>query len=156
MKKLSKRERLFCSSFINNGNIAQAERAAGMKRGGDELITRDYIQEELARLSSVQEKSLKLLARSGLKRLAMGSIADAISLINMEKPPTKAKLRNMDLFMVSEIKRTDKGGIEIKFFDRFKALDKLSESVDSVETVSPFYDALIQGAQSLGRDNNGN
>jgi hypothetical protein len=62
----------------------------------------------------------------------------------------------MDLFMVSEIKRNDKGGIEIKFFDRFKALDKLSESCETAENTTPFYDALVMGAKSLGSESNGN
>ncbi len=156
MKKLTKKEREFCKGFLESGSIAEAERYAGMSKGGESLITQDYIVEEIERLSALQDKSLQHLAKAGLKKLAMGSIADAISLINMEKPPSNARLKKMDLFMISEIKRNDKGTIEIKFFDRFKALDKLSESCESVENTSPFYDALIMGAKSLGGDSNGN
>lgn len=156
MKKLTKKEREFCKGFLDSGSITEAEKYAGMSKGGDVLITRDYIVEEIERLSALQDKSLQHLAKAGLKKLAMGSIADAISLINMEKAPSNARLKKMDLFMISEIKRNDKGTIEIKFFDRFKALDKLSESCETVENSTPFYDALIMGAKSLRGDNNGN
>lgn len=156
MKKLTKKERAFCRGFLDSGSIAEAEKYAGMSKGGDELISRDDILEEIERLSLLQDKSLQHLAKAGLKRLAMGSIADAISLINMDKSPDSEKLKEMDLFMVSEIKRNDKGGIEIKFFDRFKALDKLSESCETAENTTPFYDALVMGAKSLGSESNGN
>jgi hypothetical protein len=155
VKKLTKKERAFCRGFLDSGSIAEAEKYAGMSKGGDELISRDDILEEIERLSLLQDKSLQHLAKAGLKRLAMGSIADAISLINMDKSPDSEKLKEMDLFMVSEIKRNDKGGIEIKFFDRFKALDKLSESCETAENNTPFYDALIMGAKSLGSESNG-
>jgi hypothetical protein len=49
----------------------------------------------------------KHTARSGLERLAFGNAGDAL-----------------DLFCVSELKSTEKG-IEIKFFDRLKALEAL-------------------------------
>jgi hypothetical protein len=156
VKKLTKKERAFCRGFLDSGSIAEAEKYAGMSKGGDELISRDDILEEIERLSLLQDKSLQHLAKAGLKRLAMGSIADAISLINMDKSPDSEKLKEMDLFMVSEIKRNDKGGIEIKFFDRFKALDKLSESCETAENTTPFYDALVMGAKSLGSESNGN
>lgn len=156
MKKLTKRERAFCRGFLERGSVAEAERYAGITKGGEALIAREDIAQEIERLSALEDKSLRHLAKAGLKRLATGSIADAISLINMDKAPTAAKLRRMDLFMISEIKRNDKGGIEIKFFDRFKALDKLSESCEGVESSAPFYDALMMGAQSLSGGKDGN
>lgn len=60
----------------------------------------------------------------------------------------------MDLFNISEIKRPKGGGLEIKFFDRLKPLEKLQEiSTDSSQTALPFYEALNNGAKALnGRD----
>ena len=52
----------------------------------------------------------------------MGNIA--ISLLFMENPSVD-KLKTMDLFSVAEIKRPKDGAMEIKFFDRLKALEKL-------------------------------
>ena len=155
MKKLTKKEKAFCRGFLERGSIAEAESFAGMSKGGSELICRDDILEEIERLSQLQNKSLKQLARSGLKRLAMGNIADAVSLISMKDYDSET-LKNMDLFMVSEIKRSEKGQIEIKFFDRFKALEKLNDDCESLENNTPFYDALMMGAETLNSDANGN
>ncbi len=155
MKKLTKKEKAFCRGFLERGSIAEAESFAGMSKGGSELICRDDILEEIERLSQLQNKSLKQLARSGLKRLAMGNIADAVSLISMKDYDSET-LKNMDLFMVSEIKRSEKGQIEIKFFDRFKALEKLNDDCESPENTTPFYDALMMGAETLNSDANGN
>ena len=155
MKKLTKKEKAFCRGFLERGSIAEAESFAGMSKGGSELICRDDILEEIERLSQLQNKSLKQLARSGLKRLAMGNIADAVSLISMKDYDSET-LKNMDLFMVSEIKRSEKGQIEIKFFDRFKALEKLNDDCENLENTTPFYDALMMGAETLNSDANGN
>ena len=155
MKKLTKKEKAFCRGFLERGSIAEAESFAGMSKGGSELICRDDILEEIERLSQLQNKSLKQLARSGLKRLAMGNIAGAVSLISMKDYDSET-LKNMDLFMVSEIKRSEKGQIEIKFFDRFKALEKLNDGCESLENTTPFYDALMIGAETLNSDANGN
>ncbi|MGN1131201.1 MAG: terminase small subunit [Ruminococcus sp.] len=154
MKKLTKKEKAFCRGFLEKGSIAEAESYAGISKGGSELICRDDILEEIERLSQLQNKSLKQRARSGLMRLAMGNIADAVSLISM-KDYDSEKLKNMDLFMVSEIKRSEKGQIEIKFFDRFKALEKLSDDCETSENSTSFYDALMIGAKTLERETNG-
>ena len=59
-------------------------------------------------------------------------------------------LPQLDLFNVSEIKRVKGGGMEIKFFDRIKALEKLS-ALDSEQTAEPlnFYRALEESAKSV-------
>ena len=56
----------------------------------------------------------------------------------------------MDLFNVSEIKRLKDGAVEIKFFDRIRALEKI-QSMDFVSTEQSisFYSAI----QKYGWDN---
>lgn len=152
MKKLNKKEKAFCKSYLDTGSIFEAERLSGVK-DGSKIICKDTVVEEIERLSKLQTKSLNQLAKSGLKKLAMGGISDAVSLIYMDKPD-KEVLKNMDLFMISEIRRNKDNCMEIKFFDRFKALDKLIENCDTEENSVPFYDALIKGAMSLERNNN--
>lgn len=59
----------------------------------------------------------------------------------------------MDLFNISEIKRVKGGGMEIKFFDRIKALEKLENSdVNGFNDAVPFYQALEQGVKALDND----
>lgn len=84
----------------------------------------------------------------GLRRLAFGEITDAVSLLYESEENIIAKLPSLDLFNVSEIKRPKGGGMEIKFFDRLKAIDKLRELAveqDSKEKTS-FFDALEKSA----------
>ena len=150
MSKLTKKERAFCMSYLETGSVADAERYSGV-RNGSKLLCREDICAEIKRLSDIQRKNLSALANAGLKRLAMGSIADAVSLIYMENPNVE-ELRNMDLFMISEIRRKD-NSTEIKFFDRFKALGKLSEAENEGAVSIPFYDALEAGAAKLDKLN---
>ncbi len=57
----------------------------------------------------------------------------------------------MDLFPIAEIKRPRAGGIEMKFFDRLKALEKLTQMEEQTaqDGALPFYEALEKSAQVL-------
>ena len=117
---------------------------------GEELICRPEISAELERLSRQREKSLANMAAAGYQRLAFGSICDAISLL-YKSDPSKEDLEGMDLFLVSEIKRPKDGSMEIKFFDRIRALEHLEQSNTDGEagSASPFYNALEQSARAI-------
>lgn len=154
MKKLNKKEKAFCKCFIDTGSIAEAEKFANVKDGSKLLGDSDIVQ-EIERLSKLQCQGMNVLARAGLKRLALGGISDAVSLIYMDKPD-RERLRDMDLFMISEIRRQKDGHMEIKFFDRFKALDKLIQNSETADTSVPFYDALMMGAKSVEGVSNDN
>lgn len=147
LQNISKKKKKFCKSFLDTGSIYQAEVLSGVK-DGEKLICDSEIIEEIERLSKLQYQSLNILAKAGLKRLAMGSISDAVSLIYMDKPD-REKLRDMDLFMISEIRRQKDGNMEIKFFDRFKALDKLIQNTETNDNSVPFYDALMMSAKTV-------
>ena len=64
-------------------------------------------------------------ALRGLLKIAFGSCGDAVRLAFLEEPPSDAELGRMDLFCVSEIKRSKSGGCEVKMYDRMKALEFL-------------------------------
>ena len=116
--------------FLGSGNSELAAEKAGYtgdcEQKGEELICRPEISAELERLSRLREKSLANMAAAGYQRLAFGSICDAISLL-YKSDPSKEDLEGMDLFLVSEIKRPKDGSMEIKFFDRLKALEKIEQ-----------------------------
>lgn len=63
--------------------------------------------------------------------------------------PSREQLEHMDLFLVSEIKRPKDGSMEIKFFDRLKALEKLTDDSEKEDRATPFYDAIAKGAEAL-------
>lgn len=86
----------------------------------------------------------------GFRRLAFGDIQDAVKLLFETEENILSSLPSLDLFNISEIKRQKGGGMEIKFFDRIKALEKLREitGADERQTALSFYDAL---EKSVGR-----
>ena len=87
-------------------------------------------------------------AKEGFRRLAFGSVKDAVRLLFCDEV-TPQKLRYMDLFSVSEIKRSKDGGIDIKFFDRMEALCRLSELESAENGAEGFMKALENGAAAL-------
>lgn len=84
----------------------------------------------------------------GLRRLAFGEITDAVSLLFEREEEIIEKLPKLNLFNVSEIKRVKGGGMEIKFFDRLKALEKLGQDITVHDNTSAasFYAALEKSA----------
>ena len=71
---------------------------------------------------SSKENDMKEEIYQGYQQLAFGSIADAIKLLFMEEPAPRA-LGKMNFINVAEIRRMKEGAMEIKFFDRLKALE---------------------------------
>ena len=67
---------------------------------------------------------------------------------------TEEKIEKLDLFYVSEIKKQKGGGLEIKFFDRLKALDKLSalSEKESEENGNSLYYAIEKSALALSEE----
>lgn len=96
-----------------------------------------------------KKKSIREEYTDGLRRLAFGEIKDAVKLLYAEDEEILTELPRLDLFNISEIKRPRGGGMEIKFFDRLKALEKLGE-LDSKESkgVPAFFSALEEGAKN--------
>ena len=77
----------------------------------------------------------------GYSKIAFGSIRDPIKLLFCEELNPRA-LSRMDLFAISEIKRPKGGGIEIKFFDRIKALQCMENFAMENRAEGGFYEAL--------------
>ena len=99
-----------------------------------------------------KKKSIKEEVCESLKRLAFGDITDAVTLLFADDDISNEKIKSLDLFCISEIKKARAGAMEIKFFDRQKALEKLFElsSKESNETMS-FYAALEESAKSANK-----
>ncbi|MDE5768605.1 MAG: terminase small subunit [Oscillospiraceae bacterium] len=88
-----------------------------------------------------KKKSDKDLVIDGLKKLASGKINDAVSLVFAEDIPPPEQLARLQLFNISSVKRVKGGGVEVQFFDRQKALEKLYEYALQDENLS---DNLLQ------------
>lgn len=99
------------------------------------------------RKTARRKKTLPEQIEQGLLDIALGSVSDAISLLFMTEEEIIERLPKLKLINVSEIKRPKGGGMEIKFFDRIKALERLGtdKNSDSDSSLS-FYEALEKSA----------
>lgn len=89
---------------------------------------------------------------SGYERLAFGCSADAIGIL-FEKDVTREMLQEMDLFNVSEFKKAANGAVEVRFFDRQKALDRLWEcAAEKNEDAAGLYEAISRASRGLEDD----
>lgn len=70
-------------------------------------------------------QALQQAIQDGLARLAFGPVNDAVKLLFMEDANPQA-LRGLNLYNVSEIRRS-KNGVEICFFDRIAAMERLQQ-----------------------------
>lgn len=101
------------------------------------------------------EQSLKQRIRSGrllrqdvtrrLAELAFGKANDCVRLALEDDP----ELGRLDLSLLSEVKRNDKGTVEIKLIDRLRALEQLAQVAgDDGEDLERFLQALQGGGEN--------
>ena len=149
--KLTKKELDFCRWYARLQNPKEAAIKSGYmvlpEYRGISLLSKKHIKNKIKELEKENTTDINLVS-AGLSRLAFGSISDAVKLIlsaTSDNPPPPDTL---DLFNVSEIKFTSGKGMEIKFFDRLKALEQLSKLSESALNSSAlsFYEALERSA----------
>ena len=80
----------------------------------------------------MKEKSLKKRIKEGqiqrddvvrrLAELAFGRANDCIKLVMSNDPP----MDKLDLSLLSEVKRSEKGAVEVRLIDRLRALEQLA------------------------------
>ena len=155
-KRLTKKEQLFCHNFALCSNLREAAAKSGYaspERAGMKLMARKEIRDEIDKLRNRKTGQEEVIC--GLKRLAFGSVADCLKLILADGDQT-FDTENMDFFNIAEIKKPKGGGIEIKFFDRLKALEKLAVlcEKDDEDSSMPFYEAIRKSAKALEGKNN--
>ena len=75
-----------------------------------------------------------------LAELAFGSANDGVRLALEDDPA----LQKLDLSLLSEVTRNDKGTVEIKLIDRLKALEQLAEATgDDSSQAEEFLRSLV-------------
>lgn len=145
-------EKLFCEYFAQYGDFIRAAYLAGYenpKRAGPQLLCRTDIRRKINSICETLIKGSQARACLGYERLAFGSIADAVKLLYSENP-TDEEIAGLDLMSVAEIKKPKDGAMEIKFFDRLKALEKLAEfDKESSKKSSSLFEAIKNGARAL-------
>ncbi len=125
------KEQLFCCYYAKLGNIFEAAVRAGFSSDTALAAGMSILRQKKYRknISSLMSDTVfpSYLVKAGLERLAFGSSNDAVYLVFSEEMPTPEKISSLDLFNVSEIKRVKGGGVEVKLFDRQKAMEKMYE-----------------------------
>lgn len=148
---LTQKEKDFCRFFCFCKNPREAAAKAGFvfpERAGLKLLQKNEIKQEIGSVSGEFERLAD--SADGLRRIAFGSVTDAVKLAVFGAEAVNVE--ELDLFSVSEIKMPKGGGMEIKFYDRIKALEALANINDGGEDNSaPFIEAIVKGSAVLER-----
>ena len=98
------------------------------------------------------EKSLQKRIRAGqvsrqdvtrrLAELAFGRANDCVRLALEDSPD----LGTLDLSLLSEVKRNEKGTVEIRLIDRLRALEQLALMTDGENTEAEAFLQVLRGA----------
>jgi len=99
----------------------------------------------------MKEKSLKKRIKEGqiqrddvvrrLAELAFGRANDCIKLVMSSDPP----MDKLDLSLLSEVKRSEKGAVEVRLIDRLRALEQLSQMAEEQNEDLESFLRAIQG-----------
>ena len=153
---LEEKEKQFCLFYSQSRDARSAAAKAGYglkaRRHGLALLERKDIRKEIERIEKLRRVNREEII-AGYRQLAFGNISDAVRLAYSDDKPTLGT-EKLDLFNVSEIKRPKGGGLEIKFFDRIKALEHLEQlcSLGDDDKALPFYRALENSAAIMRND----
>ncbi len=85
--------------------------------------------------------------RQELRKLAFGKANDCVKLALCEN----VDIESLDLSLLTEIRRSDKGMVEVKLLDRIKVLEQLAQMAEGGdEKAEEFLQALLTGIQDDG------
>ena len=113
-----------------------------------DLLTKASCKRYLASLGSNPALTVRQQVLTGLKRLAFSRVNDAVRLLLSDDP---SAVDSLDLFPVSAVKRDKNGSIELRFYDRQKALEQLlvcSSADDSQAAAEAMLSALTGGEEA--------
>ena len=103
-----------------------------------EQETRETPLERRVRLGRIQRRDIQ----RRLGELAFGRANDCVKLALEDSP----QVDELDLSLLSEVKRSDRGAVEVKLIDRLRALEALSAAVGNEEgEMKAFLQALRGG-----------
>ena len=159
-KKSDPRRDEFCLRYALLGSIEEAAVQSGFDREtalreGIACLKTKVCRDKISELRELLSEGSSVV--SGLRRLAFGSCKDAVILAFSQELPPSEVIGGLDLFNVSEIKRDKGGGVEVKLFDRLKALEKLYELENALcdgGKVSGLMKALLDPAMEEGDEEN--
>lgn len=152
LNELTAKEKLFCLYYHLDRNAREAAVKSGFgnnPRKAIRLLRKKEVSDYIEKLDG-ERKSCTAEVAAGYRRLAFGCVSDAVTLI-LDPEISREELLKLDLFNVAEMKRQKGGTVEIKFFDRLKALEKLGEIGESEQIQGSFslYSAIENSAKAI-------
>ena len=122
----------FCRWYLALADPAEAARRAGCPpdtaaADGLAMLRLPACRSALRRLAEQSAVPLRQLVIAGLSRLAFAPANDAAKLVFSDDALSADDIAQLDLFHVCELKRVRGGGVEVRLFDRQKAMEKLLE-----------------------------
>ena len=125
--------------FDADAAAAQVGRTDGVR-----LLTTNGVQEEIA-LQRGQCDVCRADVVRRLAQLAFGRANDCVKLVLLDAPDLDA----LDLSLLAEVKRNDKGTVEVKLIDRIRALERLLEAGGDGEEAGAFFAAAAGDGECL-------
>lgn len=134
---LPSEKRRFASAYLRCFDADLAAKQIG-RYDGVRLLTTDAVQRELQLQRSQCDVCRSDVIRR-LAQLAFGQANDCVKLVLCEG----IDIDKLDLSLLSELKRNDKGTVEIKLIDRLRALEQLALVAEEEKTdLESFLQAL--------------
>ena len=151
-------KRLFAKVFVRTRNGSETAVRLGAQPENAKLIEAELLADPNVKkaIRKLDKEDVQTLCyvKTGLSRLAFGSINEAAALVFADEV-SRDEILKADLFNVSELKRVKGGGVEMKFFDRQKALEKLVEldpDLREVSAAQEFLNAVYGSDDETGGD----
>lgn len=125
---LKKEEKLFCYRFAETGDISEAARLSGISGGdayekGCEILSKPQARKLISKHREFVSGQAVSDIKTALRRIAFSKPNDAVTVAMKERFDEE----NADLFAVSEIKKIEGKGVEIKLAGKVEALRLLYE-----------------------------
>ena len=128
---LPSEKRRFAAAYLRCFDAESAAQTIG-RSDGIRMLTTPAVQRELE-LQRGQCDICRADIVRRLAQLAFGRANDCVKLVLQDAPEVDA----LDLSLLSEVKRNDKGTVEVKLIDRIRALEQLmtlgTQSTDCAE-----------------------
>ncbi len=144
-REMREKRRKFADILSLSGDPVLAARLTGLQpcECGD-ILDKKAIRRKVNRYLQ-NRREMYGTVRSGLERIAFNRCNDAVKLAFSGKEG--AEIEDLDLSCISAIKRDKDGGVDMKFFDRQRALEtlmQLDEAESSCSGAEEFLAAVTQ------------
>ena len=138
---MEEREARFAAVYLQTLSPAAAAAAIGETDGASLLARPEFAAAIDARRKAV---NLQICTADIVRRLAALAFGRANDCVRLALDPAAAP-EELDLSLLAEIKRSERGAVEVKLIDRLQALDRLAAMTGGAENdAASFLQALRQ------------